>query len=107
MAQPKNFGFGEEEHILKATARRFFQDYCPVETLHRQVARSPEPTRGPECIWDELLWKQMVDPVFDNGVRLTAADLHQNPGFGHRATKLGDQFSGYLFVAIFVDIFHS
>ncbi|EYF07500.1 acyl-CoA dehydrogenase family protein [Chondromyces apiculatus] len=61
MAQPRNFGFGEEEQALKQNARRFFQERLPVDVLHRRVAHDPDPMRRPECLWDEALWGQVVE----------------------------------------------
>lgn len=61
MAQPKNFGFGEEEQMLRDSARKFFQDNFPTDKLHSLVAGNPEPNREPECLWDKELWQQMVE----------------------------------------------
>ncbi len=58
MTQPKNFGFGETERILRDTARRFFRDNWSTDTLHKQVAG--DPTRAPRCVWDGALWQQIV-----------------------------------------------
>ncbi|APR86295.1 Butyryl-CoA dehydrogenase [Minicystis rosea] len=51
-----NFGFGEDEHALKQSARRFFETRCPVEALHRLVARNPDAAAA----WDRALWTEMV-----------------------------------------------
>jgi alkylation response protein AidB-like acyl-CoA dehydrogenase len=61
MAQPDNFGFGEEAALLKASARKFFSDKFPTSTLHALVAADHRPERPSECIWDRELWQQMVD----------------------------------------------
>ncbi len=61
MAQPDNFGFGEEAALLKETARKFFADKFPVDALHRLVAGDPTPERMSDCAWDAALWQQMVD----------------------------------------------
>ena len=61
MAQPKNFGFGEEEQMLRDSARKFFQDNFPTDKLHSLVAGNPDPARAPECLWDKELWQQMVE----------------------------------------------
>ena len=50
--------------------------------------------------------KQAIDAIFDNGMRLTAADFHQNPWLGDHPTNFIDQFFGERFVAIFIEIFH-
>ena len=60
MAQPDNFGFGEEAALLKASARKFFTEKLPTSTLHALVARDHRPERGSECLWDRELWQEMV-----------------------------------------------
>lgn len=59
MAQPKNFGFGEDETMLRDSARKFFADNCSVDKLHKQVAHDYHVERDVECIWDESLWRQI------------------------------------------------
>ena len=61
MTQPDNFGFGEEAALLKASARKFFNEKLPTSTLHALVAADHRPERGSECLWDPGLWQQMVD----------------------------------------------
>jgi alkylation response protein AidB-like acyl-CoA dehydrogenase len=61
MAQPDNFGFGEEAALLKASARKFFTDKFPTSRLHALVAGDHRPERGSQCLWDRELWQQMVD----------------------------------------------
>jgi alkylation response protein AidB-like acyl-CoA dehydrogenase len=61
MAQPDNFGFGEEASLLKETARKFFADKLPTDRLHSLVAGDPNPERMSDCCWDSALWQQMVD----------------------------------------------
>ena len=58
MVQPKNFDFGEEEVMLRDSARRFFQDKLPTDKLHQLVATNPDPDRKPQCLWDKDLWRQ-------------------------------------------------
>ena len=53
---PKNFGFGEDEAMLRDLARRFLDEKLPVEMLRRLVAEAPEP------IYDEGL--RPVSSVF-------------------------------------------
>jgi alkylation response protein AidB-like acyl-CoA dehydrogenase len=60
MTQPKNFGVGEPERMLRETVRRFFADNWSADTLHRQVAGASEPARAPGCVWDVTLWRQIV-----------------------------------------------
>ena len=61
MAQPKNFDFGEEEVMLRDSARRFFQDNLPTDKLHALVAVDPDPEHATGCLWDPDLWRQMVE----------------------------------------------
>ena len=61
MAQPDNFGFGEEAALLKASARKFFTDKFPTSRLHALVAGDHRPERCSQCLWDRELWQQMVD----------------------------------------------
>ncbi|NND67863.1 MAG: acyl-CoA dehydrogenase family protein, partial [Halioglobus sp.] len=60
MAQPKNYGFGEEAVMLKESARKFFSDNFSTEKLHSLVAQDPNPERMSECLWDQELWQEMV-----------------------------------------------
>ncbi|MBN7797953.1 acyl-CoA dehydrogenase family protein [Parahaliea mediterranea] len=61
MAQPNDFGFGEEAAMLKDAARKFFADNLPVAALHQLVADNHDPDRGPAVAWREDLWRQMVE----------------------------------------------
>jgi len=61
MAQPNNFGFGEEAALLKESARKFFAEHLPVDRLHALVAADPTPEREPGCLWREDLWQSMVE----------------------------------------------
>jgi len=59
--QPKNFGFGEDEAMLKDSAAKFFADNGSPDKLHGQVASDPDIHRPISCIWDQKLWQQIVD----------------------------------------------
>ncbi|MCB1647779.1 MAG: acyl-CoA/acyl-ACP dehydrogenase, partial [Pseudomonadales bacterium] len=59
--QPKNFGFGDDEAMLRDSARKFFGDHASADKLHRQVAHNPDIHRSVECIWDQALWKQITE----------------------------------------------
>ncbi len=59
--QPKNFGFGEDETMLRDSARKFFDDNCSPDKIHNQVAHNPDIHRDIECIWDKNLWQQIVE----------------------------------------------
>ncbi len=59
--QPKNFGFGEDETMLRDSARKFFSDNCGADKVHRLVAGDPNMFREIDCAWDESLWQQVVE----------------------------------------------
>ena len=59
--QPKNFGFGEDEAMLRDSAQKFFSDNLPADKLHAMVAADSDPHRANECIWDQSLWQQAVE----------------------------------------------
>src|SRR6185369_16609062 len=64
MTQPRNFGFGEDEQLLRDTARKFLADHFGIETLRRLVARDHREAYESDLApahWDEKLWKQMVE----------------------------------------------
>lgn len=64
MSQPRNFGFGEDEAMLRDSARKFFADNFAVEALRRLVARDHHAayeSAVQPAPWDEALWRQMVD----------------------------------------------
>lgn len=61
MAQPNNFGFGEEAALLKSSARKFFADNFPTERLHAMTASDHNPERMTEANWDQALWQQIVE----------------------------------------------
>ena len=60
---PKDFGFGEDEAMLRDLARKLLDERMPVDTLRRLVAPAPEPVydQGERSSWDEDLWKEIVD----------------------------------------------
>ncbi len=59
--QPKNFGFGEDETMLRDSARKFFTDNCSADKLHGLVATDPDIHRSIDSVWDKDLWQQIVD----------------------------------------------
>ena len=59
--QPKNFGFGEDEVMLRDSARKFLNDHCSSDKLHRLVASDFDLDRPNDCAWDQGLWQQIVD----------------------------------------------
>src|SRR5262249_41942524 len=64
MAQPKDFGFGSEEQMLRDSARKFLKDNSPIEKLRVLVARDHKIAYESDVqplAWDERVWKQMVE----------------------------------------------
>ena len=61
MTQPRNFGYGEEEQMLREESRKFFKRNSNEQTLMKLVADNPDPERAPESLWDRDVWQQMVD----------------------------------------------
>jgi len=64
MAQPKNFGFGEEERMLRDSARKLMKDTVDVSALRAMLAKNHveayEQTPQPVA-YDETVWRRMVD----------------------------------------------
>jgi alkylation response protein AidB-like acyl-CoA dehydrogenase len=64
MAQPKNFGFGEEERMVRDSARKLLAENASLDKLRRLVARDHREayeSETPPARYDEALWRQMVD----------------------------------------------
>lgn len=61
MTQPKNFAFGDDEKMLRDTARKFLEDSLPTDKLHQLVAGNPDLYRDPESLWDEDLWQKIIE----------------------------------------------
>ena len=66
---PRDFGFGEDEQLLRDLARRFLDENLPIERLRALVAADHESAyeRGERPGWDEGLWKQITElgwPVY-------------------------------------------
>ncbi len=59
--QPKNFGFGEDETMLRDSAQKFFADNCSADKIHNLVAHDHNVHRENECVWDKGLWQQIVE----------------------------------------------
>ncbi|MDE0884952.1 MAG: acyl-CoA/acyl-ACP dehydrogenase [Myxococcota bacterium] len=60
---PVDFGFGEEEEMLRDLARKFLDERIPVETLRQLVAPSPVPVyeQGEPPAWDRSVWEDLVE----------------------------------------------
>ncbi|MBS01693.1 MAG: acyl-CoA dehydrogenase [Gammaproteobacteria bacterium] len=61
MAQPNNFGFGEDEAMLRDSARRWFEDHYPPERLHTLVAADSDPHRANEAAWAREDWAAIAE----------------------------------------------
>ncbi len=61
MELPSNFGFGEEEVMLRDSAAKFFADNMPVDKLHALVADDSDPHKDLAAKWTPELWQQMVE----------------------------------------------
>ena len=61
MAQQKNFGFGEDEAMLRDAAAKFFADNASADKIHRQVAEDSNIHRDIESIWERDLWQQITE----------------------------------------------
>ncbi len=64
MAQPKDFGFGEDERLVRDSARKFLGDNAGVEKIRRLVAgdhKEAYESKTPPLAHDEKLWKQIVE----------------------------------------------
>ncbi len=64
MAQPKNFGFGSDEQMVRDQASRFLKDRIPVDKLRRLVARDEKAayeSAVQPAAWDEKLWRDAVE----------------------------------------------
>ena len=59
--QPKNFGFGEDETMLRDSAQKFFADNCSADKIHGLVAHDHDVHRENESAWDKNLWQQIVE----------------------------------------------
>lgn len=63
MSQPKDFGFGSDEQMVRDQASRFLKDNLPIDKLRTLVAHdhhgayqsNPQP-----AAWDEALWNKAV-----------------------------------------------
>jgi len=63
MAQPKDFGFGEDERLVRDSARKFLGDNAGVEKIRRLVAadHGAYDLATPPLAHDERLWAQIVE----------------------------------------------
>jgi len=64
MAQPKNFGFGEEEQMVRDSARKLLRDQAGIERLRALVAKDHVQAYESDvqpAPYDEKLWAQMIE----------------------------------------------
>jgi len=61
MTQSINFGFGQDETMLRDSAAKFFSDNCGPNKIHGQVADNPDVYRAIESKWDQGLWKEITE----------------------------------------------
>jgi alkylation response protein AidB-like acyl-CoA dehydrogenase len=64
MALTKDFGFGEDEQLVRDQARRFLREKFGIERLRKLVAADHETAYRRDvqpAPWDEALWGQMVE----------------------------------------------
>lgn len=64
MGQPRNFGFGDEEQMIRDSAARLLKDRAGIERLREMVARdhtAAYEAEVPPLAYDEDLWRQMVE----------------------------------------------
>ncbi len=60
--QPKDFGYGEEQDMLKNAAQRFISDLAPLEALRKDIAGTEDPYLGEERrgFYDADAWREMA-----------------------------------------------
>ena len=64
MAQPKDYGFGQDEQILRDSARRFLEEVAPIDKIRRLVAADASEayeTATPPARFDEDAWRKIVE----------------------------------------------
>ena len=60
---PRDFGFGDDEAMLRDVARKLLDERLPIDRLRRLVAEAPEPVydAGERAPWDDRLWTEIVE----------------------------------------------
>jgi alkylation response protein AidB-like acyl-CoA dehydrogenase len=63
MAQPRDFGFGEEEQMVRDSARKLLGENAGIESLRKLVGdhRQAYECGTPPASYNEQLWQQMVE----------------------------------------------
>jgi alkylation response protein AidB-like acyl-CoA dehydrogenase len=91
-----NFGFNDEQELLRSTARKFFENECPSETV-RRLMDSPEGMTP--ALWGKLAeqgWLGLVFPEAYDGMGLGIVDLTVLMEEMGRAVVPGPYFSTVL-----------
>src|SRR2546426_12588502 len=91
-----NFGFNDEQELLRSTARKFFDNECPSTTV-RTLMEAPE-GMTPE-LWKKLAeqgWLGLIAPEEHGGMALGIVDLVVRPEEMGRAVGPGPFFSTVL-----------
>ena len=91
-----NFGFNEEQELLRNTARKFFENECPSDTV-RRLMETPEGI-NPE-LWKKLAeqgWLGLIYPEPYDGMGLGLVDLVVLMEEMGRAVAPGPYFSTVL-----------
>ena len=60
---PRDFGFGEDETMLRDMAQKVLSERLPTDQLRRLVAEAPEPIyeKGERPQWDKEFWAEIVE----------------------------------------------
>lgn len=60
---PKDFGYGEDESLVREVARRMLDSRLPPDRLRQLVASAPGPIydEGQKAPWDAQLWEAIVE----------------------------------------------
>ncbi|MGH7395226.1 MAG: acyl-CoA dehydrogenase family protein, partial [Candidatus Methylomirabilales bacterium] len=91
-----NFGFNEEQELLRSTARKFFENECPSEVV-RKLMESPEGMSP--ALWGKLGeqgWLGLIYPEPYDGMGLGLVDLVVLMEEMGRAVAPGPYFSAVL-----------
>src|SRR5258705_3362622 len=91
-----NFGFNEEQELLRTTARKFFENECPSDTV-RKLMETPEGISAE--LWKKLAeqgWLGLIYPEPYDGTALGLVDLVVVMEQMGRAVAAGRYFSTVL-----------
>jgi alkylation response protein AidB-like acyl-CoA dehydrogenase len=91
-----NFGFNEEQELLRNTARKFFENECPSDTV-RRLMETPEGINAE--LWKKLAeqgWLGLIYPEAYDGMGLGLVDLVVLMEEMGRAVAPGPYFSTVL-----------